>query len=51
MNFTLPKANLTLQLRSSAFTVQSLGPSSDPWNESFSFVRTLAGAALPSQMQ
>ena len=50
LNFTLPKANLTLRLRSSAFTVQSLGPSSDPWNESFSFVRTLVGATLPSQM-
>ena len=40
-------SNLTLSLRAGAYTVQSLGPSTDPWQQNFSFVRQL-GSSLPS---
>ena len=43
------KSNLTLSLRTSAFTVQSLSPTSDPWGQNFSFMRALAGNTLPWQ--
>lgn len=42
-------SNLTLSLRASAFTVQSLSPTIDPWNQNFSFMRALAGNTLPWQ--
>jgi hypothetical protein len=42
-------SNLTLELRASAFTVQSLGPTTDPWGQNFSFMRTLAGNSMPTQ--
>ena len=49
LNITVGSSNLSLALRASAFTIQSLGPSTDPWRQNFSFVRTLAGSALPAQ--
>lgn len=49
LNFSVGSSNLSLALRASAFTIQSLGPSMDPWAQNFSFVRTLSGSALPAQ--
>lgn len=42
-------SNLTLSLRSTAFTIQSLSPQNDPWNMSFSFPRSLRSSGLPGQ--